>query len=80
MLPSFTSGQKGFKQNHTQFAVRISLDKKLKDQSGALHSPFFAILHHKSTEWKVNGLRGFFIQPTYREPGSLIRFPFQSRG
>ena len=23
-----------------------TLDKKLKDQSGALQSPFFAILHH----------------------------------
>ena len=31
---------------------RISLDKKLKDQSEELHSPF---LHHKSTKWKIYG-------------------------
>ena len=36
-----------------QFAACISFNKKLKDQSGAPHSPFFAILHHKSFEWKI---------------------------
>ena len=31
----------------TKTIHHVSLDKKLKDQSGALHSPFFAILHDK---------------------------------
>ena len=50
--------KKGFRQNRTQYAARIGLVKKLKDQSGALHSPLFAILHHKSTE-----LLADFFQP-----------------
>ena len=59
--PSCTLRQKRFRQNRTQFAARNSLDKKLKDQSGALHSPLFAILHHKSTEWKTCFLRFFSL-------------------
>ena len=51
--PSVTLCQKGFRQNRKQFTACINLDKKLKDQSRALHSHFFAILHHKSTEWKT---------------------------
>ena len=43
--PSFTSLQKEFRQNRTQFTSRI-----VKDQSGALQSPFIAILHHKSID------------------------------
>ena len=48
----------------TRFAARISLDKK-KDQRGALHSPFFAILYHKSTEWKTYSFYVIFFQPPY---------------
>ena len=50
-----------------QFAAGINLDKKSKDQSGALHSPFNAILHHKSTKWKTYYFRGFYKTP-YKEP------------
>ena len=40
----------------SQFAARISLDEKLKDHSGALHSPFFASLQDTSiTELKTYG-------------------------
>ena len=38
-------------KTYTIFSLGISLDKKLKDQSRALHSPVFSILHHKSSEW-----------------------------
>ena len=32
--------------NRTQFAARAGLDKTLKDQCGALHPTFSAILQH----------------------------------
>ena len=59
--PSCTSRQTGFCQNCTQFAVSISIDKKLYDQSGALHSPLFAILHHKRIESKTYVFYLFFF-------------------
>ena len=46
---------KRIQTKRTQFAAYNTLDKKLKDQSGALHSSFFAILHHKGTELKTYG-------------------------
>ena len=33
--------------------MQLASDKKLKDQNGALNSPFIAILHHNSAEWKT---------------------------
>ena len=46
---------KGFRQNRTQFAVPISLDKKLKDQSKAIHSPFLLFYTTKA----LHGKHGF---------------------
>ena len=48
-----TKQQKGFRQNHTQFAADIGLDEKLKDQSGALHSPFPLIDTRKALNGKL---------------------------
>ena len=45
--------------NRILSAACISLDKKLKDQSGALLSPFFAFLHHKTNEWKTYVFKQF---------------------
>ena len=63
----------------TQFAASINLDKKLKDLRGALHSPFFTILHHRSAEWKTCGFKAIFSASIYRTGKTLIRFPFQSQ-
>ena len=51
----------------TQFAARMSLDMKLKDQSRALHSPFFTISHYKSTKMENLRFLGNFFQPPYTE-------------
>ena len=48
------------KNNSDKTVHNFQLDYKLKDQSGALHSPLFTILHHKSTEWKNYVFRRFF--------------------
>ena len=43
------------------FLARISLDKKLKDQSmQSTAFLYFSLLHHKSTEWKTYSFRRFF--------------------
>ena len=41
------------------------------DQSEALHSPFFAILYDKSTEWKTYSSKAIFSAFEYRTGGSV---------
>ena len=75
--------------SRTQFAARSSLDKKLKGQSGDLHS-LFSLFY--TMEWKTYGIyftpwngkltefRRFFSASIYIPGETLIRFPFQSFG
>ena len=44
----------------SQYATRISLGKKLKDQSGALHSPFMFFYTIKAPDGKLTVFRRFF--------------------
>ena len=44
----------------------------LKDQSRALHSPFFVILQYKSTKWKTYVFRRFYSTSIYRTRKTLI--------
>ena len=70
---SFLSGGK-------QFAARISLNKKLKDQRGALYSPFSLFYTIKAPNEKLTFL-GDFFQPPYTEPERpSLRVTFQSHG
>ena len=57
-----------------RFAAHI-LDSKLKDQSGALHSPFFTILHNKRNIFSFLAIFSDFI---YRTGGSVyeVSYPF----
>ena len=71
---SCISQQKRFRQNHIQVAAGISLDKKLKDQSGTQHCYFTPY-----KQWMDNlHFRWYFSASIYRARKTLIRFPFQS--
>ena len=59
---SFTSRQKGFRQNCTQFTARISLDKKTRVEQ---YIPLFALFYTiKAPNGKLRIL-GDFFQPPY---------------
>ena len=73
--PYLPHEKKRFRQNRTQFSSRISLDKKLKDQSGALHSTT-----HKKTPIRKMGLRRVSARLHIQNKKKLhLRFPYQSR-
>ena len=60
--------EKKIQTNRTQFAARIILDKKLKDQSGALHSLFFLLFYtiNLAPNEETLGFKRFY-QPSYTE-------------
>ena len=70
---------KKIRQKHIQFAAHISLDKKLKDQNGAVILPFSLFYTIKALNGKLTVYRRFFSASIYRTGKALIRFPSQSQ-
>ena len=69
--------KKNSDKKRTQFEARISLDKRLKDQSGALHSSF-DIYTIKALNGKLFVLGDFFSVSINRTGNNLIKMSYQS--